>query len=77
MAAVQTREYTPRPLDHDTYSRFVDITLAYPGWCTRYSADESGDTYYQAVHYDTGDTVGSYDLDRFARLLATADGAVR
>ncbi|MBV2362953.1 hypothetical protein ACFPZ0_11890 [Streptomonospora nanhaiensis] len=75
MTPLPSREYTPRPLDRDTYERFVAVTLAHRGWCARYSADESGDVYYQAVHHGSGDTVGSYDLDRFALLLAAADAA--
>ncbi|MDA0564531.1 hypothetical protein LG943_09350 [Streptomonospora sp. S1-112] len=69
------REYTPRPLDREAYARFVAITLVHPTWCAWFSADESGDVYFQAIHHETGDSVGSYDLDRFARRLADADKA--
>ncbi|MBV2366196.1 hypothetical protein [Streptomonospora nanhaiensis] len=72
-APAPAREYTPRPLDHDTYDRFVALTLTHRGWCARYSADATGDIFFQAVHHDTGDTVGAYGLDRFAQLLDLAD----
>lgn len=48
----QQREYTPRPLPEDEYTRLVDLSLTHTEWAIRYTEDPVGRTVFTAEHQE-------------------------